>query len=73
MSEREHKAGGVAEGEEEVGFSLSREPNVGLDPRILGSQPEPKADTKPIEPPRCPILGFLKTKKKKKERKEKEK
>ena len=34
------------------------EPDVGLDPRILGSQPEPKADTQP-EPPRHPHLGFF--------------
>ena len=33
---------------------LSREPNVGLDPRSLGSGPEPKADASPTEPPRCP-------------------
>ena len=33
-----------------------REPDVGLDPRILGSQPEPKADAQPL---RCPcFLNF---------------
>ena len=26
----------------------SREPNIGLDPRTLGSQLEPKADTQPL-------------------------
>ena len=34
--ENEHSRG-AAEGEEEVGFPLSREPNLGLDPRTLGS------------------------------------
>ena len=33
-----------AEREEEAGFPPSREPNVGLDPRTLGSCPEPKAE-----------------------------
>jgi len=32
-------------GEGEAGLPLSREPDVGLDPRILRSWPEPKADT----------------------------
>ena len=36
------QAGGVREGE--AGFPLSKEPNVGLDPRTLRSWPEPKAD-----------------------------
>jgi len=31
-------------GEGEAGFPPSREPDVGLDPRTLGSGPEPKAD-----------------------------
>ena len=30
---------------------LCREPDAGLDPRTLGSRPEPKADA---QPPRCP-------------------
>ena len=34
--------------------SLSGEPNPGLDPRTLGSWPELKADTSPMEPPRWP-------------------
>ena len=38
----ETQAGGVGEGES--GFPMSREPDVGLDPRTLGSHPEPKAD-----------------------------
>jgi len=33
--EREHKQGGMEEGE--AGFLLSREPDAGLDPRTLGS------------------------------------
>ena len=32
----------MAEGEGEAGFPLSREPDVGFDPRTLGSKP--KAD-----------------------------
>ena len=39
-----HKLQGGAEGEGKAGFPLSREPDVGLDPRTLGSLPEPKAD-----------------------------
>ena len=38
------------------------EPDAGLNPRTLGSQPKPKADTQPAEPPRCPctlILFFI--------------
>ena len=33
--------------------SRNKKPDAGLDPRVLGSWPEPKADT-PTEPPRCP-------------------
>jgi len=36
------QAGGVGEGK--AGFLWSREPDAGLDPRTLGSGPEPKAD-----------------------------
>ena len=51
-------AGRVAEGEGEgeADSLLSREPNAGLDARTLGPWPEPKADPKPTEPPRCPRL-----------------
>ena len=31
-----------------------REPDVGLDPRTLGSQPEPKADAQPLSHPGVP-------------------
>ena len=52
--------GGTERDEEgEAGSPLSREPNVGLDPRTLGSWPEPKADTSPTEPPRCPTIFFF--------------
>ena len=56
MTKRENKraqAGGVAggEGEGETGSPLSREADMGLDPRTLGSQPEPKADTQPLSHP----------------------
>ena len=37
------QSGGVAE--EEAGSKQSREPDVGLDPKALGSRPELKADT----------------------------
>ena len=40
----EHEAWEGAKGEGEAGFPLSGEPDVGLDPRMLGSRPEPKAD-----------------------------
>ena len=43
MKERE-RTQGAAEGEGEAGSSLSREPNVALNPRTLGSRPEPKVD-----------------------------
>ena len=33
---------------------------MGLNPRTLGSQPEPKADTQPLSHPSVPILKFLK-------------
>ena len=55
--------GGEAETEGEAGSSASgfREPDVGLNPRILGSGPEPKADTYLNEPPRCPTqIRFIK-------------
>lgn len=44
--ERKHWAveGGGTEGEGEADFPLSKESNVGLDPRTLRSQPELKAD-----------------------------
>ena len=38
-----------------------KEPDVGLDPRTLGSRPEPKADRRTTtEPPRCPKRENLK-------------
>ena len=39
----------------EAGSSLSREPDVGLDPRTLRSWPETKADASPTEPPGGPL------------------
>jgi len=42
--EKESMNGGGVEGEGEADSPLSREPDVGLDPRTLGSWPEPKAD-----------------------------
>ena len=34
-----------------------REPDVGLDPRTLGSLPEPKTDAQPLSPPGAPALS----------------
>ena len=34
------------------------EPDVGLNPRTPESEPEPKADAQPLEPPRHPIFNF---------------
>ena len=47
------------EGEGEADSLLSREPDMGLDPRTLRSQPEPKADSQPTEPPRGPFESFF--------------
>ena len=46
-------------GEGEAYSPLSREPNVGLNPRTLGLPPELKADASPTEPPRSPIITLL--------------
>ena len=35
-----------------------REPDVGLDPRTLGSGPEPKADAQPLRHTRVPIISI---------------
>ena len=50
VREREHM-GGVAEGEGEADSQLSREPDLGLHPRTLGSRPEPKAIQAPLQAP----------------------
>ena len=50
--EKKHKQG-EQQGEGEAGSSESREPNKGLNPRIL-ARLELKADTKPTEPPKHP-------------------
>ena len=44
IHERERERGRDAEAEGEAGSPQSQEPDVGLNPRTLGSQPEPKAD-----------------------------
>ena len=44
MNEHELGLGAKAEGEGEADTPWNGEPDVGLDPRIRGSQPEPKAD-----------------------------
>ena len=43
--------GGGAEGEGEANTWMSREPDVGLDPRTPGSHPELKADAQPLSHP----------------------
>ena len=35
-----------------------REPDAGLDPRTLGSHPEPKADAQPLSHPGASSSGF---------------
>ena len=49
-----------AETEGETGSPWSREPDVGLNPRTLGSGSEPKADAQLIEPPGHPFPLVLK-------------
>ena len=44
---------------EEADFPLSREPNVGLDPRTLGPRPEPKADVNQLGHPDAPQMCFF--------------
>ena len=39
--------------------ALSREPDVGLDPRTPGSRPEPKADAQLLSHPGMPRKPFL--------------
>ena len=36
-----------------------REPDVRLDPRTRGSQPEPKADAQPLSHPDVPLLKVI--------------
>ena len=36
-----------------------REPDVGLDPRTVGSRPEPKAGTQPLSHPGVPEYSFF--------------
>lgn len=47
MRERasEHKQGGGVEGKGEADSQISRDPDVRLNPKTVGSRPEPKADT----------------------------
>ena len=54
------QAEGAAEVEGEADSPLSREPDLGLDPRTTqGSCPEPKADAQLSVPPRRPYTAFL--------------
>ena len=36
-----------------------RKPDVGLDPRTMGSRPEPKADAQPLSHPGVPRSWFM--------------
>ena len=54
LREREHKQGGVGEGE--AGFLPSREPDVGLDPRIVTRAEGRRLMT---EPPRRPYTQLF--------------
>ena len=56
MKEAETQAEGEAVS---AGCPLSRQPEAGLDPRTLGSQPGPKADAQPLSHPGAPIYLFL--------------
>ena len=47
--------GKITEAEGEADAPLSREPNMGLDPRALSSWSELKADASPTEHPQAPL------------------
>ena len=47
------------EAEREASSPWSKESNVGLDPRTLGSWPDPKADAQPLSHPQTPVLIFV--------------
>ena len=55
---REHEQGKGQRGNQTPKPQLSREPDVGLDSRTLGSWPELKADAWPTDPPRRPEFLF---------------
>ena len=57
--EREHKQEGGRDGEGEAESLLNRNPDMGLNPRTLGSRPELKAVAYLSEPPRCPEYCLL--------------
>ena len=59
LTQWEHKQR-EKQAEGEADSLLSREPDVGLDPRTLQSWPELKADIQPTEPPCAPVLYILK-------------
>ena len=55
MRDTEGEAETQAEGE----AGSMQEPDVGLDPRTLGSQPEPKADAQPLSQRGAPSQTWL--------------
>ena len=52
-----HTERAETQAEGEAGSSRSRKPNVGLDPRTLGSRPELKAEAQPLSHPGVPWLS----------------
>ena len=56
MKDREKEAETQAEEKQ----APCREPDVGLDPRTPGSQPEPKASAQPLSPPGAPQCFTIK-------------
>lgn len=50
--------GAKGEGKGEADSLLNREPDMGLNPRIQRSQPEPKSDTQLTEPARHPLTSY---------------
>ena len=54
-TERDRNTGRGRSSKREV---LCEEPDAGLDPRTLGSHPEPKADAQPLSHPGVPIHRF---------------
>ena len=61
LTDRDHKhTERQAERDGEAGSPLSREPNLGLDPRTLDHDLNRRQRPQPTEPPRCPsIVNFL--------------
>ena len=62
MTEREtaSERGNTSRGSRRGRSTLpAEEPDAGLDPRVLGSRPEPKADAQRLSHPGAPASKFL--------------